>query len=196
MQRTRKKLTSKRILLLRTVLIFLCSYLFFLILWIQVKNYYGYVVTYVASELVAVLKDVRFEEMKQKEDVIQGTFSRPLPGNKADVLIDIPIKTSSYSFNAPLTFAIMATLFPFTRRKGRAYTEALFILFGVHLLYVFSLEANSITTVFIERGWDVIGRPRLFVHQFLWEFTNNMVIRFEPFLIGFYMFIRFRKLDP
>ncbi len=192
MQRVHNKPTSKGIIL-RTVLIFLCSYLIFLILWIQVKNYYGYVVTYIASELVAVLKDVRFEEMDQKGDLTQGTFSRPLPGAKSDILIDIPIKTSSYTFNAPLTFAIMATLFPFITRKRRAYPEALFILFGVHLLYVFSLEANNLTTVFVERGWEVIGKPRLFVYQFLWEFTNNMVIRFEPFLIGFYMFIRFRK---
>ena len=192
MQRARNKPTSKGILL-RTVLIFLGSYLVFLILWIQVKNHYGYVVTYIASELVTVLKDVRFEEMERKQDVIQGTFSRPLPGAKSDVLIDIPIKTSSYTFNAPLTFAIMATLFPFIARKGRAYGEALFILFGVHFLYVFSLEANNLTTVFVERGWEVMGKPRLFVYQFLWEFTNNMVIRFEPFLIGFYMFIRFRK---
>ncbi len=195
MQRTRNKLTSKGILL-RTVLIFLGSYLAFLILWIQVKNYYGYIVTYIASELVTVLKDVRFEEIEQKQDVIQGTFSRPLPGIKSDVLIDIPVKTSSYTFNAPLTLAIMATLFPFITRKGRAYAEALFILFGVHFLYVFSLEANNLTTVFVERGWEVIGKPGLFVYQFLWEFTNNMVIRFEPFLIGFYMFIRFRKEAP
>lgn len=140
-----------------------------------------------------VLKDVRFEEMTEKKDIISGTFSRPLPESKFDVLIDIPIKTSSYTFNVPLTFAIMAALFPFITRKGRAYAEVLFILFGVHLLYVFSLEANSLTKFLIERGWDVIGRPRLFAYQFLWEFTNNMVIRFEPFLIGFYMFIRFRK---
>lgn len=192
MQRVHIEPTFKGILL-RTVLIFLCSYFIFLILWIQVKNYYGYVVTFIASELVMALKDVRFEEMNQKEDVIQGTFSRPLPGNRFDVLIDVPIKTSSYTFNVPLTFAIMATLFPFIGRKERAYAEALFILFSVHLLYVFSLEANSLTTVFIERGWDAVSKPRLFAYQFLWEFTNNMVIRFEPFLIGFYMFIRFRK---
>jgi hypothetical protein len=158
-----------------------------------VKNHYGYVVTSIASELVGVLKEVRFEEINQKKDVMEGTFSRPLPGNRSDLLIDIPIKTSSYTFNAPLTFAIMVTLFPFIKRRGRAYGEAFFILFGVHLLYVFSLETNSLTTVFIERGWDAVSKPRLFAYQFLWEFTKNMVIRFEPFLIGFYMFIRFRK---
>ena len=192
MQRVPVEPTSKGILF-RAVLMFLCSYFIFLILWIQVKNYYGYAVTRIASALVTVLKDVRFEEINQKKDVLQGTFSRPLPGVQSDLLIDIPVKTSSYTFNVPLTCAIMATLFPFIRRKGRAYAEALVILFGVHLLYVFSLEANNLTTVFIDRGMEVVTKPRLFAYQFLWEFTNNMVIRFEPFLIGLYMFIRFRK---
>lgn len=192
MQRVRNKLTSKGILL-RSVPIFLCSYLIFLILWIQVKNHYGYVVTSIASELVGIVKGVHFEEINQKEDVMEGTFSRPLPGKRSDLLIDIPIKTSSYTFNAPLTFAIMATLFPFITRKGRAYGEAFLILFGVHLLYVFSLEANNLTTVFIDKGLDTVSKPHLFAYQFLWQFTNNMVIRFEPFLIGFYMFIRFRR---
>jgi len=192
MQTVQNKLTAKGAFL-RTVLIFLSSYLVFLVLWIQVKNHYGYLVTYVASTAAAVLKDVRFEEIDQKKDVIQATFSRPLPQTRSDVLIDIPVKTSSYTFNAPLTFAIMATLFPLIGRKQRPYAEALCILFGVHLLYVFSLEANHITMSFIDRGIEPVTKPHLFAYQFLWEFTNNMVIRFEPFLIGIYMFIRFQK---
>ena len=192
MQRVHKSPTTKQIIL-RTVLVFLGSYLIFLILWIQAKDHYGFVVTYVASELVAVLKGVRFEEITQTKDIVQGTFSRPLPGKRSDVLIDIPVKTSSYTFNVPLTFSIMAALFPFIKRKGRVYAEALFILLGVHLLYAFSLENNSLTTVFVDKGWDAVSTARLFAYQFLWQFTNNMVIRFEPFLIGFYMFIRFRK---
>ncbi len=190
MQKVPQKPTSKGIII-RTVLIFFISYLIFLILWIQVKDHYGYAVTYIASNLVALIKEVRFEEMKKEKPVVLATFS---PTRKmTDLLIDIPVKTSSYTFNAPLTFGIMAALFPFIRRKGRALPEALAILLGVHLLYVFSLEANSLTTVFIDRGLDVVSKPRLFAYQFLWQFTNNMVIRFEPFLIGFYMFIRFRK---
>ena len=191
MQRPHKKQTSKRIVL-KTVVIFLGSYLIFLILWIQVKDYYGYTVTFITSELMPLIKDVHFEEMREEKGMIQATFSRPVK-RQVDLLIDIPIKTSSYTFNAPLTFGIMAALFPFIRKRWKAYGEALFILFGVHLLYVFSLEANSLTTVFVERGLDAASKPRLLAYKFLWEFTNNMVIRFEPFLIGFYIFIRFRK---
>jgi hypothetical protein len=191
MQRPHKKQTSKRIVL-KTVVIFLGSYLIFLILWIQVKDYYGYTVTFITSELMPLIKDVHFEEMREEKGMIQATFSRPV-NRQVDLLIDIPLKTSSYTFNAPLTFGIMAALFPFIRKRWKTYGEALLILFGVHLLYVFSLEANSLTTVFVERGLDAASKPRLLAYQFLWEFTNNMVIRFEPFLIGFYIFIRFRK---
>lgn len=192
MQRIREKPTTKWIIL-RTVLIFLCSYFIFLMLWIQAKDFYGFSVTYVTSELVAVLKGVRFEEIAQRKDIVQGTFCRSLPGKRADALVDVPVKTSSYTFNAPLTFSIMVALFPFIGRKERAYAEALFILLGVHFLYVFSLEYNSTTKIFVGRGWDTISTARLFASEFLWEFTKNMVIRFEPFLIGFYMFVRFRK---
>ena len=193
MQRALNRPISKRIVV-QTVFLFLGFYLPFLLAWIQVKNNYGYGVTYIASTLVTVLKEVQFEEMSRRGDVIQATFSRPHPKDRRfDILIDIPVKTSSYTFNVPLTLAIMASLFPFMSRKKRAYAEALLILIFVHLLYVVSLDANSITTFLIERGWGAVSKPSLFAYQFLWEFTNNMVIRFEPFLIGFYMFIRFRK---
>lgn len=179
-------------LILRTALVFLISYIVFLILWIQVKDYYGYAVTYVGSKLVMFVKDVKLEEMTEEgKDILQATFS-PLRHN-ADILIDLPIKTSSYTFNAPLTLAIMAGLYPFLKRRRRAYAEALLILLGVHLLYVFSLEAENLTMIFIDRHLEPLSKPKIFLYQFLWQFTDNMVIRFEPFLIGFYMFLRFRK---
>lgn len=190
MQRAFKKPLTKGIIL-RTVLIFLVSYLIFLILWIQVKDHYGYAMTYIASKLVTLIKEVRFEEIKREKPVVLVTFS---PARQmTDLLIDVPVNTSSYTFNVPLTLGLMTALFPLMKRRGRACAEALLILFGVHLLYIFSFEANSLTTVFMSRGLETVSQARLFTYQFLWEFTNNMVIRFEPFLIGFYMFIRFRK---
>jgi hypothetical protein len=63
----------------------------------------------------------------------------------------------------------VAALFPFIKKRWKAYGEALFILFGVHLLYVFPLEANSLTTVFVERGLDAASKLRLLAYQFLWE---------------------------
>ena len=189
MQRTRKKPISKKAIF-QAILVFLCSYLIFLILWIQIKDRYGYIVSMIASEMVSVVKDVELEEIKEEKGIVQATFS---PERMRDLLLDLLIKVNSFTFNVPLTLGILAALFPFVRKRWSAYAQALLILFGVHLLYVFSFEANSLTTTLIQRGLEAVSKPRMFVYQFLWEFTNNMVIRFEPFLIGFYVFIRFRK---
>ena len=176
---------------IKTVLVFLVSYMLFLMLWIQIKDYYGRGVTFTASKLTAGIKDVKFEEMTAERDVTQATFSPR--GRGSNILIDITVKTSSYAFNAPLTFAIMAVMYQFIRRRKRAYGEALLILLSVHLLYVFSLEAKVLTDMLVDRGLENTSIPRIFFYQFLWSFTDNMIIRFEPFLIGFYMFIRFKK---
>lgn len=175
----------------KAVLAFFVSYMLFLMLWIQIKDYYGRGVTFTASKLAAGIKDVKFEEMTEERDVIQATFS-PL-GRGSSIAIDIPVKTSSYTFNAPLTFAIMTAIYQFINRRKRAYGEALLILLSVHLLYVFSLEAKLLTDVLVDKGLERTSIPRIFFYQLLWSFTDNMVIRFEPFLIGFYMFIRFRR---
>jgi hypothetical protein len=87
----------------------------------------------------------------------------------------------------------MGALYFVLKRRKRAYGEALAILVSVHFLYVFSLDTKELTEVFMDRGLEAHSVPRLFVYQFLWGFIDNMVIRFEPFLIGFYMFLRFRK---
>ena len=189
MQKAHKKPASKKAIF-QAILIFLCSYLIFLILWIQIKDRYGYIVSMIASEMVSVVKDAELEEIKEEKGIVQATFS---PQRMKDLLLDLRIKVNSFTFNVPLTLGILAALFPFVRKRWSAYTQALLILFGVHLLYVFSFEANSLTTTLIQRGLEAVNKLSLVFYQFLWEFTNNMVIRFEPFLIGFYVLIRFRE---
>ncbi|MGC2063736.1 MAG: exosortase H-associated membrane protein [Thermodesulfovibrionales bacterium] len=176
---------------LRVVVVFIVSYLIFLAFWIAVKDYYGSGVTFMASKVAAGVKDLKFEEITREPDVIQATFSPRGRGSK--ILIDIPVKTSSYTFNAPLTLAIMTALYPFIRKRKQAYAQALLILLAVHILYVFSLEAKEATDVLVDKGLEKAGTVSGVLYQFLWSFTDNMVIRFEPFLIGLYMYVRFRQ---
>ncbi len=189
MQEPKQRLLRKKTVFL-TVALFLVSYIVFLFFWIQVKDFYGPAITVTASKLLTLVRSVDYEEKTIRGDTVEVTFA---PSDRREMLIDIPIRTSSYTFNAPLTFSFMATLFVFIRRRRRAYAEALWILIGVHLLYVFSLESKTLTEVLIQRGVMRESAPQLFFGQFLWSFTDNMVIRFEPFLIGLYMFIRFRR---
>jgi hypothetical protein len=187
-ERKQRPLLKKTVF--KAIAIFFVSYAVFLFLWIQVKDSYGTAVTVTASKLLTLVKNVDFEEKTRNGDTIEAAFA---PSTQRDILIYIPIRTSSYTFNAPLTFSFMAALYLFIRRKKRAYAEALLILLAIHLLYVFSLESKTLTDILIQRGIAKESAPQQFINQFLWSFTDNMVIRFEPFLIGFYMFIRFGR---
>ena len=178
----------------RAVLLFLGVYLLSLLIWLPVKVYYGYAMTFVASKLVAGLKDARLEEITGDADILQATFSPFMRGS--DVLVDIPVKTSSYTFNTPLTAGILAALYPFLTRRRRALSEAALMLLAVHFLYVFSLEAKTLTEAFMQQGMEADNSLKLMGYQFFWAFTENMVIRFEPFLIGFYVFLRFGRRGP
>lgn len=186
-----KNQSRRKRLIFKTVLVFLVGYLFFLLLWIQMKDVYSLGITHIASHIVALVKDVNVHEISQENDIVRTTFA-PLR-HQSKMLIDVPVLTSSYTFNAPLTFAIMSSLFIYIRKRWRAYSEALLLLLFVHLLYVFSLEVKELTDIFVNVGFESENEVRIFAYQFLWSFTDNMVIRFEPFLIGFYMYIRFKK---
>jgi hypothetical protein len=177
--------------ILKTVLIFIISYCVFLILWIQVKDYYGYGMTLTASRVIAGIKDLEIDAVDQDDERVQVTFT-PYKINR-DILIDIPVKTNTYTFNSPLTLAIMSSLFLFIRKRLRAYGEALLLLLIVHLLFITTFEMKELTTVLMNMKLQTVSQSRIFIYQFLWSFTDNMVIRFEPFLIGFYLFVRFRK---
>lgn len=178
-------------LVLKAVVVFIVSYLIFLFLWIGIKDHYGKGITFTASKLAAGIKNVTFVELTEGRDMVQATFSPR--GRGSNMLIDIPVKTSSYTFNAPLTLAILSALYPFVGRRKKAYGEALLMLLSVHILYVFSLEAKELSSVLINRNLERPDTISAIFYQFLWSFTDNMIIRFEPFLIGFYLFVRFNR---
>jgi hypothetical protein len=179
--------------IVKIFILFLCSYATFLILWIQVKDYYGYGMTFVVSSVIAGLKNSKFEKLTEAKDIVVPMFSHSDPRQKRDVLIDVPVKTSSYTFNVPLTFSILVALYPFIQRKKRAYLEAGLFLISVHFVYVYSREAYQLTSQLSQMGLETLSRPKRLMYEFVWSFTANMVVRFEPFLIGCYTFLRFKK---
>ena len=180
-----------RSIIFKTVLVFLASYLISLLLWIQIKDTYGYVIAATASRLVGEVKNVRVEKIWEEKGVVYTSFCRLM--RKEDLVVDLAFTTSNYTFNVPLTFAILASLCLFISRRRRAYAEAVVLLVLVHFLFVFSLGVEQLTIIFMSKGIEAISRLKLFMYQFLWGFTGNMLIRAEPFLIGFYMYVRFKK---
>lgn len=178
--------------LLKAALIFVVSYLIFLAVWLGIKGYYGMAITSIASYAITIIKNVDIVEFVKNKDIITVGFIPQKYG--VTILktgIDIPI--SNYTFNVPLTFAIMAAFYPFLKRKW-IYLEAVLILVVVHLLFVFSLEGQKLTAALETQGYEKSGTATHIFWEFLWGFVNNMVVRFEPFLIGAYLyFFRDRK---
>jgi hypothetical protein len=170
-----------------SVILFITSYIIFLLLWITVKQYYGNSITFIATHAVTVIKDVDIEGILSEENTTLVSFVPQR--HEAREIIDITINTNSYTFNAPLTFAIMAAFYPYVRRK-RIYFEVLLILMAVHVLYVFSLQGTQVTDTMISLGYEQASTLKAVFWGFLWQFVDNMVIRFEPFLLGAYIFFR------
>ena len=159
-------------------------------LWIKIEVYYGKGLLYIASKSTAFVKNVEFEKIKLiKDSRLNAQF---LIKHKKGVRIIFKFDFSTFTFNVPLTFAIMATLYSYTRNRKRAYIEALLLLFLIHFLHTFTNETGRLSYIMARNNLETASEFQLFIWQYLWGFLDSMVIRFEPFLIGIYMLIRFR----
>lgn len=183
---SRQKLKST---IIKATVIFVVSFIVFLIPWLLfINSYYGMFIAKIASYFITIVKDVEITEIIRNKDIISVSL---IPANTGlsqviQTIIDIP--TSNYAFNVPLSLAIMAAFYPFIKSKW-IYIEALAILMFVHFLFVFSLEGEKLTQILTIHGYEETNRVTQIFWEFLWGFVDNMVVRFEPFLIGAYLFL-------
>lgn len=177
-----------------SVCIFMVSYVLLLLLWIQIKPYYGGILTRLGAHLAGATAGAELEKVIQERDVATVSYARTVmkAGNVGEVLMDFKISVSNYSFNVPLSFALMAALFVFFRWHGRYVLEVSLILVLVHILYIYSYCTLSLFREMANAGLKNPGLGLQFSLQFLWAFTDNMVIRFEPFLVAAYLWLRER----
>jgi hypothetical protein len=177
------------------IVLFFITYSVVLILWIQVKPYYGNTLTHVGSRLAAWSAGFRVETVHHGKEVATITFAYPVltKHGMGDILLDVKIAVSQYSFNVPLTFALVAGLFPFFRWRARSLIEACIILLFIHLLYISFFCSLQLFYHLAQAGIKTPSKPLQFFLQFMWAFADNMVIRFEPFLVAVYLWFRNRE---
>jgi len=175
--------------------VFFITYSVVLILWIQVKPYYGNTLTHVGSRLAAWSAGFRVETVHHGKEVATITFAYTVltKHGMGDILLDVKIAVSQYSFNVPLTFALVAGLFPFFRWRVRSLIEACFILLFIHLLCIYFFCSLQLFYHLAQAGIKTPSKPLQFFLQFMWAFADNMVIRFEPFLVAVYLWFRNNK---
>jgi hypothetical protein len=185
---------SVKSIIIKTAVIFVVAYIVSLLIWLVIKGHYGMAITTIASYLVSLLKGLDITEIVRNKDIISVGFITDKYGLTQVIKTTIDIPISNYTFNAPLTFAIMAAFYPFIKRKW-LYLEALIILVVVHFLFVFTLEGQKLTAVMAAQGIENPGSVTIIFWEFLWGFVDNMVVRFEPFLIGAYLFLLRNKVS-
>jgi hypothetical protein len=111
-----KGILNKRGCRIRFLLFFLLLYAVFLLVWIWIKDYYGLVITYIASHLVSYVKDVHISWIHMEESIIRVGFI-PERYSLERILIEITVRNYSYTFNVPLTLAIMFAFYPLLKRR-------------------------------------------------------------------------------
>ena len=178
-----------------SVLTFLVVYVFSLILWIQVKPYYGYGLTQVGARLAARSTGLEVRSMGLKGGIIPVHFAGPVITEKGlgELLVDLEIDVSHFTYNVPLTIALVAGLFPFFRWRRRYLAEIVLLLIFIHLLYIYLFCTLQV----FYKLWQSDARAhsdslQLFL-EFMWTFTQNLVIPFEPFLVAVYLWLRGRE---
>jgi hypothetical protein len=173
-----------------SILGFIVFYAISLVFWLNVQDFYGRGILTMASHLSAKVKNVDFETIVTRKDGTQGArFYISRKGKGATIIFKFDV--SQFTYNAPLTFGIMAALSLFISRHVRAYAESVIMLFAIHFFYVFTSEAGRITYILARNRLEGASELGQFVWQYAWGFLDAMCIRFEPFLIGFYLIVRF-----
>lgn len=169
--------------------IFILSYAIALGIWILVGKYYGYIITYSAAQIVAPVKSLKLDKVSfdQRDKEIIGTYFRTQRQFAKNVGLLQNVNYGHFTFNVPLTIAILATFFPYLIKK-RIYIEVVIILIGIHLIYVIALEGYKLTEVLIKYGYEPVELNHYRAWQYFEGFVKSMVLRFEPFLIGAYMY--------
>ncbi len=181
--------------ILLSLLIFMFCYPSYLIVWIKIKSYYSYGLTHVGAYLAASTMESAIKRINIDKEDAKITFIRPFyEGSKrADIIIDVIVSVSHYSFNAPLSLALITALFPLFRWKRRSIVEVVLLLILVHLLYIYSFCCLQQYYIFSRAGIEARSTFGQLFWEFLWSFTDNMIIRFEPFLVVIYLWFLNQK---
>jgi hypothetical protein len=179
--------------IIKIIFLFIVSYLLFAFLWIQVKDSYSYIITLLSSKITAGIKNAYMENIIKDKDIIYTYFSTLF--DKRRMIFTVSIPTYIYTSNVPMTIAIMICMFFFIDRKFRAYSEAVVILILTHLFYSVTFISMQLTTAYMSKGIESINHLKITFYQFLWGFSDYMFIRFGPFFIGLYIYLRFKNAN-
>lgn len=161
-------------------------------LWLHVNAYYGMAVTSAGAHLSALATGCLVDKLyfQGGRAVCNFLYQAVTVRGPAILHLQVVLHVSNYSYNIPLTLSLAAALFPFVSWKARSLLEALGLLVLIHLFYVFLFCGMQIYHALIRSGVKALWKSEAFAWEYPWVFVNAMAIRFEPFLIGAFIWFR------
>jgi len=183
---SRKQLRRK---LLGLAGIFVAAYMLTLVLWLFVGKYYGYAITSISAHAIAPVKHIQLDMVKfdEKDKNNISTYFRTVKQFSKNIGMVQNVNYGYFTFNIPITIGILAAFFPFIRKK-RVYIEVFVLLVSLHIIFVFFFEGLKLSEALMKNGYEKPNEAKIVFWQFSEGFLKSMVLRFEPFLIGAYLY--------
>ncbi len=177
--------------------LFIASFIVTLLIWIKFKTYYGSVVANIGAHLAALTTGCLVEGVKSAGEKAVCTFLYQALTVKGPAALHFQavLYVSKYSYNVPLTLSLIAALYPWIRPQFKSVAEALALVFFIHLSYVFFFCSLKIYYAFVKAGVKEVWKAEQFFWEYSWAFINGMVIRFEPFLIGAFLWFKELRIE-
>ncbi len=185
-------------------MIFIFALILFLFVWMKIGDYYGLAVTGVGAWTAAFFKEVSVVKQEQsgkyaiigflKKKTVSGadvSINKNKDNGKTDdyILLQARINLFYFTFNTPLTLALIAAFYPFLSKKTVSLDVLLMLIF-IHMAYTFSMIYKELTLQLETFGYEEISFTKVLLWRSLSGFLHKMVLRFEPFLLGLYMYLK------
>jgi len=182
--------------ILLSFLVFVVCYCVFLALWLNVRTYYAKQMNRCAAHLAAGSLDARVKSLEPAGPSKQKiTLTTPVVTSRGigDLLVEQNVDMDTYTFNVPLTAALLAASLVFMRWPWYAALEGLLLIIAGHMLYLYTYLMLNFQQAFANATSTRVSPVRVIFWEFAWGFADNLVIRFEPFLVVVILWLAFGK---
>jgi hypothetical protein len=170
----------------RAALLFVIAYPLCLLLWLPVTDYYAAGLGYGGAWLMPLFQEVSFSGLDLKKDTTVVKFDFHVYGSRINSGL-VTLSTSHYVFNVPLIMALLIALGPFLNTKPGPVLVVMGLTAGTHFLHVVMFQNNEINRALISEGFATGGALWIYLRQYLFDFVEFLVLKFLPFLLGFYL---------
>lgn len=169
----------------RPLLVFCLVYFPVLAGWIAFKHYYTMPVACSGAKIAAVSLDAHLDSCRYENGGVTARFTRDVvtPAGVFPARSGIKIDDNRYTFNAPITLAMLIVTSLLMHISWQSWSKALLALVLGHLCFTWSCFLYRLQQYRVAvEGGEIVSTPPVHV-QIFWDFCNSMLIRFEPFLI-------------